>query len=72
MEDQGIDLKYLELISEDYNEDTNIATKSKLEVMIEITKLQKVLIDKVKPCDPVSARSLKFNRKVQSPSRLNL
>jgi len=72
MVDQGTDRKYLELINEDNNEDKDIATKSTLEVLTEITKLQQALIDKVTACDPVSAKSLKFNRKAQSPSRLYL
>lgn len=72
MEDQGIDRKYLEFIHEDNNEDNDIATKSTLEVLTEITKLQQALKDKVTACDLVSAKSLKFNREVQSPSRLYL
>jgi len=69
MEDQGIDQKYLELIHEDNNEDNDIATKSTLEVLTEITKLQHALKDKVTACGLVRAKSLKFNREVPSPSR---
>jgi len=72
MEDQGTARKYLELINEDNNEDNDIATKSTLEVLTEITKLQQALKDKVTAYDLVSAKDLKFNRKVQSPSRLYL
>ena len=62
----------IQLIDADNNEDKYIATESTLEALTELTNLQRTIINKVTACDPVSVKSLKFNRKVHSPFRLYL
>jgi hypothetical protein len=58
-----------ELINEDNSEDEQeVIARSTLnpKALIEIIKLQRAFIDKVKECDPVMERSLKFKREIEN------